>query len=683
MPFDLNTDKVDSSLAPNVNRYFHITPPRKWEFPGVTQFPDNVGLTFNQGKLAYHNELQSLAKKQALPESVRIIAENKSRQKITKALLKAKECTNDNSINVTCENLSVGDSSNLVIGNQNRGGFAFEVFTKRYGNVQKNAIEVLTVASSSSSAAEEACNRVTPTNKSNNFIFALDQPCQTRDGNESSVNTGNDNQSNTMSDFLRQQKQLNGTLDHSPLPCAAEATANVCDHLNIPVSFWADIPKLSDSSILPEPLPSIDPAAFRELVFGTAVKALNKSLCMQDVAKMRTLIKSYNATTIGQQLDKMAANVVVEGVNDDIKVNALKLSLSRIIDCVNPKVNAVFRERLGMDLPWESISAGPSIGVTGLKCTSRRLYEDVLTASSDDKGNVTKELLNMVICRKKLELYEAGNNDREAMQVLDVLATASRLCLDDSALDVKGSMSELTYYRKIAYILDIILDDTRLDLIDGEIMSNVSKQICRQNDPLYAENGAVIMKGRRIDLIIQSKNVELSSNEWKRRVTLKQSTRQQAKNFRMNKGMLKQLLSYPLDLAERDNVYTLGMDWTGPVGYMFSVSPYQDAYVAAHQFSLMLPEYLSELRSFINTLNALYIWKQHHCQLKDIILPVIISVEKNNALANLIPGPPPSTPLDISPNAFYTPGKRRMKHAGVTVGCAPKKGSDTDSDSSP
>ncbi|KAI9492508.1 hypothetical protein BDB00DRAFT_427679 [Zychaea mexicana] len=46
------------------------------------------------------------------------------------------------------------------------------------------------------------------------------------------------------------------------------------------------------------------------------------------------------------------------------------------------------------------------------------------------------------------------------------------------------------------------------------------------------------------------------------------------------------------------------MDFTGPMGYMFAVKRIEDVYVSRRLSTLVIPTYLDELPSFIDTLDG-------------------------------------------------------------------------------
>ncbi|KAL0084658.1 hypothetical protein F4703DRAFT_1916674 [Phycomyces blakesleeanus] len=178
---------------------------------------------------------------------------------------------------------------------------------------------------------------------------------------------------------------------------------------------------------------------------------------------------------------------------------------------------------------------------------------------------------------------------------LSVRFSARNIIADDT-LKSNENDSELTCYRKVAPLLDILLKDLNLNLLNGETTSKASKSIAKDHENIYGNNIPLNRGfGRRIDLLL------------------------------MNKAILSRLLELPLSENDSKNVYTLGMDWVGPRGYMFAVKKINDIYIAKHTNNLSIPEYLHQLPSFIATLKSLYIWKNHHTKLQDTILKGVIA----------------------------------------------------------
>lgn len=72
--------------------------------------------------------------------------------------------------------------------------------------------------------------------------------------------------------------------------------------------------------------------------------------------------------------------------------------------------------------------------------------------------------------------------------------------------------------------------------------------------------------GRRIDLIMNASNLELSSFEWKRvNARTKVGEAQQIKNIRTNAAVYQNLGRLPLNNIMKDKLVIIEMDWIGIV----------------------------------------------------------------------------------------------------------------------
>lgn len=70
--------------------------------------------------------------------------------------------------------------------------------------------------------------------------------------------------------------------------------------------------------------------------------------------------------------------------------------------------------------------------------------------------------------------------------------------------------------------------------------------------------------GRKIDLIVAGRKIQLATNEWKKSdVSDTAVAKQQSKNVRMNKAILTSLEKYEVPQGDQKYVYNLAMDWRG------------------------------------------------------------------------------------------------------------------------
>ncbi|KAI8878342.1 hypothetical protein K501DRAFT_258761 [Backusella circina FSU 941] len=133
--------------------------------------------------------------------------------------------------------------------------------------------------------------------------------------------------------------------------------------------------------------------------------------------------------------------------------------------------------------------------------------------------------------------------------------------------------------------------------------------------------------------------------------------KQQYKNIRTNKGILKNWLSLPIPENTKKLLSILAMDWIGTNGYMFTVSHAEDVFVAHHHSNLEMFTHIDDLPKFIDTIDALYIFKNHNLYLKDTLVTANNKKRRADVLADLIPGN--VNDRESSPNILFFPRKKR------------------------
>ena len=95
----------------------------------------------------------------------------------------------------------------------------------------------------------------------------------------------------------------------------------------------------------------------------------------------------------------------------------------------------------------------------------------------------------------------------------------------------------------------------------GEHCSKATKD-ARNINMRYVEdeNDKKDLLGRKIDLVIQGSQTEISSSEWKKKnTTFRIIQEQRVKNLRTNSAMLHKLSK----LIHKDDTFLCGMDWVG------------------------------------------------------------------------------------------------------------------------
>ncbi|KAI7890395.1 uncharacterized protein EV154DRAFT_422043, partial [Mucor mucedo] len=125
--------------------------------------------------------------------------------------------------------------------------------------------------------------------------------------------------------------------------------------------------------------------------------------------------------------------------------------------------------------------------------------------------------------------------------------------------------SEMTWHRKMASILNVIFRNADIVLHNGETSCQATKHSRNINSRLCedADNKKPLM-GRKIDLLLNSVSVDISSSEWKKaNVSAATGEQQQAKNCRTNSAILHQLLDLPIKTINLQETFVVGMDWIG------------------------------------------------------------------------------------------------------------------------
>ncbi|KAI7894668.1 uncharacterized protein EV154DRAFT_69116 [Mucor mucedo] len=155
--------------------------------------------------------------------------------------------------------------------------------------------------------------------------------------------------------------------------------------------------------------------------------------------------------------------------------------------------------------------------------------------------------------------------------------------------DDDDNASEMTHYRRVASLLDVVFKKTGIRLHDGETGSKSTKLERETNKAIFHTKDTSPTYPRKIDLLLKCNDaktdIEMSSNEWKRASVSKNvQLMQQCKNLRINTVILKNLKKLGVNK-------TLSMDWTGNSGYIYQLEwcPDQEVYLASNCIIVQLP----------------------------------------------------------------------------------------------
>lgn len=138
--------------------------------------------------------------------------------------------------------------------------------------------------------------------------------------------------------------------------------------------------------------------------------------------------------------------------------------------------------------------------------------------------------------------------------------------------------NELACCRTSTHIIEIILNDTSLQMIDSKNCSQATKDAQIDNLKMCSDDDIKKLTGRKIDLIVANHSgVELSCSEWKKTQPTPATIEQQrVKNFISNCAILNKILSLPINDAS--GISVLGMDWLGMVGCMYAIDTFDDLF---------------------------------------------------------------------------------------------------------
>ncbi|KAG1135808.1 hypothetical protein G6F37_012504 [Rhizopus arrhizus] len=180
-------------------------------------------------------------------------------------------------------------------------------------------------------------------------------------------------------------------------------------------------------------------------------------------------------------------------------------------------------------------------------------------------------------------------------------------------------LSENTYLRKFADIVDTLFKKTNLVIKDGENVCEASKrmQIINEGDVTY---------GRRCDdcnsdtstrlpsaIILQHhseqdcRDIELCSLEFKKGdASYTTLLYQQSKNIRINACILNEIHLLTLE----ENISIAYLDFSGRNAYISQIFKMNDQYVAHEVGKLIVIKSLLELEILLETMFSLFIWKR-------------------------------------------------------------------------
>ncbi|CEG80003.1 hypothetical protein RMATCC62417_14400 [Rhizopus microsporus] len=290
----------------------------------------------------------------------------------------------------------------------------------------------------------------------------------------------------------------------------------------------------------------------------------------------------------------------------------LKLSLSSIINMLQPSAYDTLKKIFNKKEMETLESSEPSV-YTGLSEEDKTLLKRMI--KNGDKGSNTDNMMDEILS-EQLRLSNLRMKGSDTYKMLDILRY-----MIDSIDQYTERDSKLTAYRHFAKLLDCLFRETNLMLLDGEPACIAAKEeiiATHSLHPLAEGNALSTCSIRKIDAIIatevKKERVELSTNEWKKNnVSLAIAFKQQSKNLRSNLSILNQL-------ERKFNIQTkniLAINFLGYDGYLYSLEKKEGVAVATLVEELVLPNKKSEIEHVLQTINALFILKNHVLKLAE------------------------------------------------------------------
>ncbi|KAG2233952.1 hypothetical protein INT48_009765 [Thamnidium elegans] len=178
--------------------------------------------------------------------------------------------------------------------------------------------------------------------------------------------------------------------------------------------------------------------------------------------------------------------------------------------------------------------------IFGLDVTTLQMFDEIVDKCHD----LNTLLIRISTTKSKLLVDNKRQSDGYKMlKVLDIVA-------ENMDKQTDAHISELTFYRRFAMLLDFVFSDLDMTLDDSETIAEATKMAQQQS-----VQNVTSCFGRKIDLLLRIKDLKvgLASNEWKKTKHL--YNQQQSKNFRINCSILNEL--FIRSSGKRNTISTL------------------------------------------------------------------------------------------------------------------------------
>ncbi|KAI9478270.1 MAG: hypothetical protein EXX96DRAFT_539383 [Benjaminiella poitrasii] len=129
-------------------------------------------------------------------------------------------------------------------------------------------------------------------------------------------------------------------------------------------------------------------------------------LSLSDTFDLENIIKTFKPTTRTEQVDTMSAKLALPIDSSDIaQVNAVKPSLSSIIDTVNNAVTAVFRQYLSNQF-WKRSDSVQIYMNEGMSITTKWLHQKAVMRNIKN-SQIDKKMMRIIIAKEGLSMLKS------------------------------------------------------------------------------------------------------------------------------------------------------------------------------------------------------------------------------------------------------------------------------------
>lgn len=169
------------------------------------------------------------------------------------------------------------------------------------------------------------------------------------------------------------------------------------------------------------------------------------------------MVNELSPSSFGEHIDHLAHHLITTEQSGESE-NALKLALSRILHMVGGTTSHTqqqyFKSRQLDHFLKQALACKPKLD-PGFDDTMSEIYKAFLT-----KVDASLKEARIFLMKQRMEVLTENNEDSDLMKMLDILD----YLVADAAPHPDSKSSELTWYRKTAHILDIILRKSFISL---------------------------------------------------------------------------------------------------------------------------------------------------------------------------------------------------------------------------